>query len=253
VRSKSRRQVQPRARHKLIRSGTAAVVAAIVFGAMGVRSASAQHFSWRDAVSGNWTSTTRWSNVTPPNTPGVPDSPGESASIGVISLTGNTYTVTLNSSIDIAGLTFSSNHGTLALGAAGGAPITVKTGYLTLDGRAVVVNGDAAFQVPFASHLDLERSNLRRDLPDAAAAEAQLREYERLIASARNSVLGEWRGPGITSSIAAQNAGPVTVGAGLVGTSMTGVLVTYTYDGDANLYGRINADDYFRIDSGFLA
>jgi hypothetical protein len=29
--------------------------------------------------------------------------------------------------------------------------------------------------------------------------------------------------------------------------------VKYTYNGDANLDGRVNADDYFRIDSGFLA
>jgi hypothetical protein len=31
------------------------------------------------------------------------------------------------------------------------------------------------------------------------------------------------------------------------------IVITYTYDGDANLDGRINADDYFRIDSGFLS
>jgi hypothetical protein len=31
------------------------------------------------------------------------------------------------------------------------------------------------------------------------------------------------------------------------------VLVKYTYNGDVNGDGRINSDDYFRIDSGFLA
>jgi hypothetical protein len=31
------------------------------------------------------------------------------------------------------------------------------------------------------------------------------------------------------------------------------VLVEYTYAGDADLTGAINGDDYFRIDSGFLA
>jgi hypothetical protein len=31
------------------------------------------------------------------------------------------------------------------------------------------------------------------------------------------------------------------------------VLVKHTYNGDANGDGRLNADDYFRIDQGFLA
>src|SRR5687767_10730340 len=96
VKSQSRRQVQPRARHKLIRSGTAAVSVATVVGAMGVSTAVAQDYSWREAVSGNWMDSNRWRNTMPPNNMGIPEAPGESAYIGVISLTGGTYTVTLN-------------------------------------------------------------------------------------------------------------------------------------------------------------
>ena len=61
---------------------------------------------------------------------------------------------------------------------------------------------------------------------------------------------GRWSGTGITSSNAALN--PVT---GIAITMMPGsgnIVLKYTYNGDANLDGRINSDDYFRIDSGFL-
>ena len=91
-----------------------------------------------------------------------------------------------------------------------------------------------------------------------------------LVQDARNSSLGRWKGPGITSSAAAEN--PLT-GLALVlnsrsvngepepiftnvsgePTVLNDVIVKYTYNGDANLDGRINADDYFRIDQGFLA
>jgi hypothetical protein len=42
--------------------------------------------------------------------------------------------------------------------------------------------------------------------------------------------------------------------ANLAGTTVTvnDVLVKYGWNGDVNLDGRVNADDYFRIDSGFL-
>ena len=62
---------------------------------------------------------------------------------------------------------------------------------------------------------------------------------------------GRWSGAGITSSTAASN--PLT---GLALVYMWGsgnIVLRHTYNGDANLDGRVNADDYFRIDSGFLA
>ena len=39
----------------------------------------------------------------------------------------------------------------------------------------------------------------------------------------------------------------------LVGAPFVPITAKYTYFGDANLDGRITSDDYFRIDSGFLA
>ncbi|MCY2953561.1 MAG: hypothetical protein NTU53_16520, partial [Planctomycetota bacterium] len=79
---------------------------------------------------------------------------------------------------------------------------------------------------------------------------------------------GKWTGDGITSSTARDN--PYTGLAVLLnyrygsikpllemfdGESVDNscILVKYTWDGDANLDGRINADDYFRIDGGFIS
>src|SRR5439155_2249396 len=81
---------------------------------------------------------------------------------------------------------------------------------------------------------------------------------EALVASGRHN--GDWLGNGITSTSAANNAGRTALGvvqASDLGVtyfsgqtvSASDVLVKYTYGGDANLDGKINVDDYTRIDS----
>ena len=83
----------------------------------------------------------------------------------------------------------------------------------------------------------------------AATRDAVLAAVSGFVRSARNGTNGRWTGPGLTSTTAIAN--PMT---GLApGTVGDDVVVKYTYNGDANLDGRINSDDYFRIDSGFLA
>ena len=96
---------------------------------------------------------------------------------------------------------------------------------------------------------------------------AVLAEVEGLIEAARNAAAGLWRGNGITSSTA--EARPVT-GLAVVlndrgdGTPLfttfggepvdvNSVIVRHTFNGDANLDGVINSDDYFRIDNTFLS
>jgi hypothetical protein len=88
---------------------------------------------------------------------------------------------------------------------------------------------------------------------------------ENLVRNARNS--GAWNLPGITSSTARDNAQGNT-GLGVVtgaeynsvgGTGTFGgrpyvagdTLVKYTWNGDANISGTVNFDDYVRIDVGF--
>jgi hypothetical protein len=83
-----------------------------------------------------------------------------------------------------------------------------------------------------------------------------------LLASGRNG--GAWNGSGIVTSmtaakspnllttLAVATAGDVgKTSFGGMSVTSTDVLVMYTYTGDSNLTGKIDADDYFQIDSHY--
>jgi hypothetical protein len=89
-------------------------------------------------------------------------------------------------------------------------------------------------------------------------------DMRTLIAAGRNA--GSWNGSGIIST-AAKNASPkitnlgAITGAQYLSTGQTtfggesvsagDVLVKYTYNGDTDLNGVVNFDDYSRVDNGF--
>jgi hypothetical protein len=73
---------------------------------------------------------------------------------------------------------------------------------------------------------------------------ADLASVMALIKSGRNG--GLWNGPGLITSSANADQGLAVDQTG------DGVEVKFTWNGDVNLDGRINADDYFYIDQGFL-
>jgi hypothetical protein len=80
---------------------------------------------------------------------------------------------------------------------------------------------------------------------------------------------GAWDGFGIRSSTAKSRPGgfatlavvlndqgdgrPMVGSVGGVAVAASDVIVKYTWNGDANMDGKVNADDYFMIDSGFIA
>jgi hypothetical protein len=109
--------------------------------------------------------------------------------------------------------------------------------------------------------LDLTDNALVVQAPTAQDAAAVLAHVDTAIASARNATAGTWLGRGITSTTAAAN--PLTTLAAVLNPGLAtfsggvidenAIIVTHTYNGDANLDATINADDYFRIDQGFLA
>ena len=95
-----------------------------------------------------------------------------------------------------------------------------------------------------------------------------LSEVEGFIWSARGSA-GDWLGAGLTSSSARDyrggltglgailndkggTEGPVYTEFGGEPVGLNSILVKYTWNGDANLDGVVNADDYFLIDSGYI-
>jgi hypothetical protein len=103
------------------------------------------------------------------------------------------------------------------------------------DGRTLTLG---ALPTLNGEYLDLGTADLKLTGVAPAAAEA-------LLATARNGTV-RWQGPGIGTSAAASDTGLAAAAQG------ADTLVKYTYNGDANGDGVINADDYFRIDSGFL-
>jgi hypothetical protein len=81
---------------------------------------------------------------------------------------------------------------------------------------------------------------------DLVIANANLGAITALIASARNTgSSGLWSGPGLTTSSATAVSG-LGVGAQAGG----GVLVKFTYTGDADLNGKVDILDFFAIDRG---
>jgi uncharacterized lipoprotein YddW (UPF0748 family) len=145
---------------------------------------------------------------------------------------------------------------------------------LNLLGNSVATVGAGANKVIKTDNLTLS-SLAKFDLNDndaivqatSLSRQSVLDQVTAWIASARNNVAGRWRGPGITSSIAAADTRGITGIAailndngagGMLYTSFDGqsvninsILIKFTYVGDADLDGDIDAIDYGRIDAGY--
>jgi hypothetical protein len=136
--------------------------------------------------------------------------------------------------------------------AAAGGPLVLKTGALAID--------------TLTSQLDLGAGALVVDYADAAAN--PLADLAAWIISGRNGAGGgAWDGFGIVSSAAAadpdgltglgiiDNADPVPGGLTTwmgVDVDATCILVRYTWNGDSNLDGLVDADDYDVVDNSFV-
>ena len=147
---------------------------------------------------------------------------------------------------------------------------------LNLTGSARASLSDGADKLLYTRALSLD-SQSTLDLADndmVAQADSSSRgdvlyNVTAWVKSARNSKTTLWIGPGITCSAARNDSRSLT---GLAvalndkgsdqgplfpifdGHQADGncILVKYTWNGDANLDGIVNADDYFLIDSGFI-
>ena len=161
---------------------------------------------------------------------------------------------------------------------------------LTIDGDTTIVAFNASQHLNALSIGDHARVNLgapllrTRALTLGADATLDLRDNDLVVQSDqtnRTTALGQvrdaiaagrtggmWVGPGIIASTAA-GAGPSITGLGVIlnddgagrairstfdgeSADTACILVKYTYNGDVDLNGKIDADDYFRLDQGFL-
>jgi autotransporter-associated beta strand protein len=131
------------------------------------------------------------------------------------------------------------------------------TGGLTVTGGLVKANESLPKAIKLASlgvtggQVDLTNNRMIVVGGDAAAVSS-------LVASGRNG--GAWNGAGVITSEGAAASGVTSLGVvansalnrstfGGVSVGASDVLVMYTYAGDADLNGKLNGDDYFRIDS----
>jgi len=142
------------------------------------------------------------------------------------------------------------------------------------DGARAELAGDGAKSLQTAklaiaadAMLDLADGNLVVRTT-AATRDAVLAQIFNWIRSARGPD-GSWLGAGLTSSAAKADPthrtglaiaindrggdlGPLFARFAGADVDTNCIMVKYTWNGDANLDGVVNADDYFRIDSGFL-
>jgi hypothetical protein len=132
--------------------------------------------------------------------------------------------------------------GTVRYATAAGSVVNVEGGEVTVESslrlvglNMVKVGGGYLGKVDLNDH-------------DLLVSAGQLAELEDLVKHGRNDG-GYWVGNGINSSVAAADGRRVT-GVGVIENS-DGVLVKYSWNGDADLDGDVDGDDYAKIDEGW--
>jgi hypothetical protein len=178
----------------------------------------------------------------------------------ILNVNSGTYTFNAEVIPNSANLTVN-----VAPGAAAVFNSTVHLAGLNVNGTATVSPGGSkvlvtkALSVP--GTLDLADNKL---IYNYTGASPLATIFDR-VASGRNG--GSWDGGGIQSSVAGGsgrrglglaeasevlnfNGGTTAVWSGLT-VDNTSLLIRYTHQGDLDLNGRIDGDDYFRIDGGF--
>lgn len=146
--------------------------------------------------------------------------------------------------------------------------------------RQLTLNGSAKAQLAPGAGVVLRTqglsiaSNATLDLADNAlvlqsAAADQAGDLAKLSDSIRSGrAAGSWSGSGITSSVARaepngitglvvvpndkSNGSPLIATIGGEPAGVDTIIVKYTYNGDVDLSGSVDADDYFAIDLGFV-
>jgi len=163
---------------------------------------------------------------------------------------GGTAAVSLNESAALASLSLA---GTASLSLAKGGDKVLRLNSLTItdNGTLDLADNDLIVQANTASRQDV------------------LAQITGCIKTARNTGSKKWLGFGVTSSAAKDDRRDMTTlapvlnekgsGGGMLYSKFAGqdvdgncILVKYTWNGDLNIDGVVNADDYFLIDSGFI-
>jgi autotransporter-associated beta strand protein len=148
--------------------------------------------------------------------------------------------------------------GPITIGSGGTLAVSIGTNPAAGVTRGVLTTNSVSFANPGSGTLDVGANALDITSQSLASVTA-------MVASGYHN--GNWTGPGITSSAAANDSTHLTA-LGVIQNNESGevlyttfegisvgagdVLVKYTYYGDTNLDGQVDGTDYSRIDNGYL-
>jgi hypothetical protein len=161
-------------------------------------------------------------------------------------------------------VTFASTQHLASLSLAASTNVTLSAG-----GNKVL----SAVAVSSAGRLDLKDNKLITRTAVGTWTGSSYSGVTGMIESGINLGGTLWAGSGITTSLGGngatsftalgvilndyaslgQTSGPIYTSFGGESVGVNDVLVKYTYFGDADLNGQVNSNDYFQIDTGFLA
>ena len=225
---------------------------------------------------GNDTLIVDFVNGSPVPTGGISFDGGEGEN--VLRLAGLTasYSVTIGeTAVDVGGAAIGFAAAQVELAGPAGGVIALESLSLTGSAQAALTSGGAkvlrtsGMSIPQSATLDLTDNDMIVTATEATRAAVYQNVFTWLKAG---RVDGAWTGKGLTSSEAARQAAkhkPYTGLASMINDKGSGegawytkfdgvtvtindILVKYTWNGDANLDGVVNADDYFRVDTGFI-
>jgi hypothetical protein len=233
--------------------------------------------TWNVDSDGNWSDSTNWQN-------GVPNSGGVVANFGTAAM--SSRTVTVDSPQNVGVLLFTSPT-SYTIASSGGSAINFTSGSvrgginvgagaqeisapLTQTGSIdIAVANNASLKLSTHSTLDVNAINLAGTAKLDITSNSMIIPYTKSpLTSIKAQIIGgysggSWQGSGINSSTAASDSNHAT-GIGYADNNvlkdttfagqtvaLTSVLLRYTYYGDANLDGTVNALDFNALANNF--
>jgi autotransporter-associated beta strand protein len=173
----------------------------------------------------------------------------------IADVTNSSDSLTLTSQLTASGITLTKIHpGTLSLTNLRAAALVATDGTLAIlpAHTSSATSSLSSLTITGTGHFDLADNNLVLDYT-ASSPLTQIRQYLQTGALTSSSATNNSNHTTALGYAEASQLSPTTAAqiAGTLPYDSTTLLIKYTYEGDANLDGKITADDYALLDKGF--